>query len=89
MACGTPVLGTHTGAIPETIGAFDKRLLFPGPDWGPMKQKLEEVIRRPGDYAFRPESCRRFVERNFSWEKMASAFEEEVGKLLRSEAAGP
>ena len=83
MACGTPVLGTPVGAIPELIGPFDKRLLFEGADWPHLKNKLEELVQRPKHYHFKPEACRSYVEKNFSWERMAEAFEREVGDLCK------
>ena len=83
MACGTPVLGTPIGAIPETVGLFDKNLLFEGVRSEDMKTKLEDVINRPEQYRFDPHVCRKFVEERFSWEKMADAFEREVMSLTQ------
>jgi glycosyltransferase involved in cell wall biosynthesis len=83
MACGTPVLGTPIGAIPETVGLFAKRLLFEGTRSKDMKAKLEDVINRPEKYRFDPHVCRNFVEERFSWEKMADAFEREVMRLIK------
>ncbi len=83
MACGTPVLGTPIGAIPESVGLFDKNLLFEGPRSEDMKTKLEDVINRPEKYRFAPQVCRNFVEERYSWEKMAEAFEKEVMSLLK------
>jgi glycosyltransferase involved in cell wall biosynthesis len=83
MACGTPVLGTPVGAIPETVGLFDKNLLFEGTRSEDMKTKLEDVINRPEKYRFDPHTCRKFVEERYSWEKMADAFEREVITLIR------
>jgi glycosyltransferase involved in cell wall biosynthesis len=83
MACGTPVLGTPIGAIPETVGLFDRNLLFEGVRSENMKTKLEDVINRPEKYRFDPQVCRRFVEERYSWEKMADAFEREVTKLIK------
>ena len=82
MACGTPVLGTPIGAIPETVGLFDKNLLFAGVRSEDMKTKIEDVISRPEKYRFDPQVCRKFVEERYSWEKMADAFEREVTKLI-------
>ena len=84
MACGTPVLGTPMGAIPEVIGPFDRNLLFEGSEWPHLKSKLEDVVRRPSQYRFTPETCRSYVEKNFSWEKMADAFEREIRMLCRA-----
>jgi len=83
MACGTPVLGTPIGAIPETVGLFDRRLLFEGIHYEDMKTRLEDVINRPEKYRFDPHVCRRFVEERYSWEKMANAFENEVIRLIK------
>jgi glycosyltransferase involved in cell wall biosynthesis len=83
MACGTPVLGTPIGAIPETVGLFDRNLLFEGVRSENMKTKLEDVINRPEKYRFDPQVCRKFVEERYSWEKMADAFEREVTKLIK------
>ncbi|NTV56913.1 MAG: glycosyltransferase family 4 protein [Deltaproteobacteria bacterium] len=83
MACGTPVLGTPIGAIPETVGLFDKNLLFEGVRSEDLKTKLEDVINRPEKYRFDPQICRKFVEERYSWEKMADAFEREVMRLIK------
>ena len=83
MACGTPVLGTPIGAIPETVGLFDKNLLFKGSHHEDIRRKLENVINRPEQYRFDPGVCRKFVEERYSWEKMAEAFENEVLRLIK------
>lgn len=82
MACGTPVLGTPVGAIPEILGAFDARLLFGGHEWKDMMEKLEEIIEKRDTYCFDPASCRRFVEKRYSWAKMAEHFERETTKII-------
>jgi glycosyltransferase involved in cell wall biosynthesis len=83
MACGTPVIGTPVGAIPELIGLFDEKLLFRGTGWKDIKDKLEQVIADPDRYRYEPETCRRFVEEGFSWRKAAEEFEKEAMGLVR------
>jgi glycosyltransferase involved in cell wall biosynthesis len=82
MASGTPVLGTPTGAIPEVLGAFDRKLLFDGTGWQDMRRKLEQVIEEPDSFRFDPQDCRAFVQRNFSWKKAADAFEQVAKRCI-------
>lgn len=84
MASGTPVLGTPVGAIPEVIGPFSRTLLFEGSEWPHIRSKLEDVVLRPEQYRFAPETCRSYVVKNFSWEKMADAFEREIRTISRA-----
>jgi glycosyltransferase involved in cell wall biosynthesis len=83
MACGTPVLGTPIGAIPETVGLFDRNLLFESTRSEDMRAKLENVINRPEKYRYDPQACRKFVEERYAWEKMANVFEREVVELVK------
>ena len=83
LACGTPVIGTPVGAIPELIGLFDKKLIFEGTGRKDIGNKLEDIIKNPGRYFYKPGTCRDFVKQNFSWEKVAIGFENEVVRLLR------
>ncbi len=82
MACGTPVLGTPVGAIPEIIEPFDERLIFKGTTWKDIKEKMEDIIERPDLYYFDPKACRRFVEEHYSWEKVAADFEKVAVGLI-------
>ena len=82
MACGTPVLGTPIGAIPEVVGAFDQKLVFDGTEWEDLKKKLEEVVNKPDIYDFSPEECRRFAENTYSWEKVGDIFEKEMEEIV-------
>jgi len=83
MACGTPVMGTPVGAIPEVIGQFDNLLIFDGTSWADLKKKMEEVIERPDKYDFDPADCRKFVEDRYSWEKVAQTFEKEMIQVIK------
>lgn len=75
MACGTPVIGTPVGAIPEILLAFDERLLADAPRPVALADRLvwfaEEGISESWT-----EPCRDFVKRWYSWEKHAEKVEE-------------
>ena len=82
MACGTPVVGTPAGAIPELIKAFDKRLLTKGTGSSDIREKLEEVVKDQDKYSLDSQACRKFVEDNYSWKNVADEFEKEALELL-------
>jgi glycosyltransferase involved in cell wall biosynthesis len=84
MACGTPVIGTPAGAIPEIIGAFDPRLLTKGTSSEDLKSRLEEIIKNRQDYRFTAPKCRKFVEENYSWKKMANNFQKTALKIIKN-----
>lgn len=83
MACGTPVVGTPVGAIPEILSAFDRRLVFESRTASAMRRRLEDIVKRPDAFRFSPEQCRRFVIERYSWEKAALVFESLSDSSLR------
>lgn len=87
LACGTPVLGTHVGAIPEVLGAFDSSLLFESRRAHIMAERIVKFIRDREWEKFSPERCRRFVEEHYSWErhiqKLETALMETIGITKR------
>jgi len=82
MSCGTPVVGTPVGAIEEIIGQFHRGLMFRGTGWKDLKDKLEEVVEQADRYKFEPAVLRGFVEKRYSWKRVADAFEKEAAFLI-------
>lgn len=79
-ACGTPVLGTPQGAIPDVIGTLDERHVFDGVNAPQLQEKLEEVLTTPQAFSYPPEALREHAVQSFSWAMVAEAFERVVKK---------
>jgi glycosyltransferase involved in cell wall biosynthesis len=96
MACGTPVVAYAKGSVPEVIadgvtgfivnsGESDKR-----GDWiikktgiEGLSEAVERIYSMSGeDYKKMRFACRKYVEKNFSVEKMIEEYEKIYRKLL-------
>jgi glycosyltransferase involved in cell wall biosynthesis len=70
LACGTPVLVTPVGGLPETVGSLEPKLVLADAPTGTLAKSLDQFLS--GGLALpSPEDCRRYVELNFSWSKIA------------------
>lgn len=70
MACGTPVLGTPVGAIPEILNQIDPILVAGGTDSRSLARALEAVLRRiqePGAMERLARKGRALIERRYNW----------------------
>jgi len=74
FACGTPVLGTAIGAIPEVIGMFDASLIVPSPSPSDLAVALDRVIRQLGHGGYPGHQYRSVCEREFGWEIVAKRY---------------
>lgn len=75
LACGTPVLGTPVGAIPELLDPLANHFIMEGNEWFCILKKLEEVISQPEKYRLDPQTCRNHVQSRYSRIHMSDAFE--------------
>ncbi len=64
LACGTPVLVTPVGGLPETVAAFDRSLILSGNDVPAIAAGLERGLSQPLPSATQ---CREYAVTNFSW----------------------
>jgi glycosyltransferase involved in cell wall biosynthesis len=80
MACGTPVLATRWGAVPEVID--DGRTGIIVDDYGEMAGEIERAA------ALDPLECRRYVEERFSSERMVRDYEEAYRAALDASTDG-
>jgi glycosyltransferase involved in cell wall biosynthesis len=70
LACGTPVLGTPVGAIPEILNQVDPILVAEGPDSCSIARALERVLRRlqePDEAVRLARKGRALIERRYNW----------------------
>jgi glycosyltransferase involved in cell wall biosynthesis len=83
LACGTPVLGTSVGAIPEILNQVDPSLVAAGSDSRALASALEQALRRiqePGEAARLAQKGRRLVEQQYNWTRHCA----ELSSLLHA-----
>ena len=74
MACGTPVIATRRGAVPEVIEHGRSGIVVD--DYRAMPQALDDAD------AIDPWECRRFVEERFAPERMVAEYVEAYGDAI-------
>ena len=70
LACGTPVVGTPVGAIPEVLNQIDPVLVSHGADSRSLADALSVVLARmcePGQQDRWSRAGRRLVEQRYNW----------------------
>jgi glycosyltransferase involved in cell wall biosynthesis len=65
MACGTPVLAMPGGSVPEVVSEGVS---------GHVCRSVREITKSLGGLNFQPAAVRRYVEENFSIEKMVASY---------------
>ena len=94
MACGTPVVATTGGALPEVVGRHgESGMLVPVADPSALAAQITEVLASPDLQARLGEGGRRRVLDRFTWRKTAEGTQEhyylelEAHAKLRHDAA--
>lgn len=71
LACGTPVMGTPVGAIPEVLSMVDPIFVTDGTDGAALAKTLRLVLKRfrgqPGERERFSKKGREIVERRYNW----------------------
>ncbi|MEW6544191.1 MAG: glycosyltransferase family 4 protein [Nitrospirota bacterium] len=73
LACGTPVVGTPVGAIPEVLARLDQRLIAEGNDGPSLAQAIRRTLCRfrdePGEQERLSRAARQLVLNHYTWER--------------------
>lgn len=79
LACGTPVIGTPIGAIPEVLNQLDRNLIAPGVDAASLAQAIRGARRRfharPAEWRRISVAGRALVESHYTWDGHVRQFE--------------
>jgi glycosyltransferase involved in cell wall biosynthesis len=91
LACGTPVLVTPVGGLPEVIRPLAPSCVFSGTGEEAIAHGLDALLR--GKYPLpSPEACRRYTLQRFSWDRIAGqvldVYRNASGATTRSETSG-
>lgn len=78
QACGTPVVGTNTGGIPDAVSHGDGGWLIKQDDVQDLSRIFTELYNKPNDFHEMGIKARARVEREFTWEHYLDRF---IGKL--------
>ncbi len=81
LACGTPVIATDTGGLPEALAGLPGHLTVPARDPGALAQALLDALRDPSGRAD-PGACRRQAEAH-SWDGVAGAHLDAYRRVLQ------
>ena len=82
LACGTPVVGSHTGGIPDMVRPGETGWLFETGNAEALRATLQEALATRDLTGLRPR-CREVAEREYSLELQAERY-----KKLYEEVAG-
>jgi len=82
MACGTPVIATRAGALPEVVGEDGAGILVPTRDPRALADAIQQVLRDGREIAKMGAVGRQRVEKLFTWKRVAERTVEAYKELL-------
>jgi len=77
LACGTPILCTPVGGMPEILAPFAPHLITHASNEIAIAERLEELLTNQASLPSR-EACREYASTHFDWQKIA----QQVRKVL-------
>jgi len=82
MACGTPVVATRVGALPEVLGDDGAGILVPPRDSGSLAKAILQILKDDSQKKKMGSKGRQRAENLFSWKKVAEKTVEVYQELL-------
>jgi starch synthase len=82
MACGTAVVGSRTGGIPEVVAEGETGLLVPPGEPGPLAGALNVLLRDPGRARAMGEAGRKRAVAEFGWPAIAAQIADLYAELV-------
>jgi len=91
MACGTPVVATSAGALPEVVGVGGGGVLVPPDDPEALAKAVASLLEQPETRRARGARARPRVEQAYAWPRVAARTAEVYREVLaeRSAAGAP
>ena len=84
MACGTAVVGSRTGGIPEVIAEGETGLLVPPGEPEPLAEALNALLRDPGRARAMGQAGRKRAVAEFGWPAIAAQTADLYAELVHS-----
>jgi starch synthase len=82
MACGTAVVGSRTGGIPEVVADGETGLLVPPDEPRPLADALNVLLRDPGRAQAMGQAGRKRAIAEFGWHAIAAQTAELYAELV-------
>jgi glycosyltransferase involved in cell wall biosynthesis len=93
LACGTPVVGTPVGAIPEVLNRVDPMLVTQGTDGASLAHTLRSVLKRlrevPHERERLAKKGREAVEQRYNWVAHTADLDRVFVSLLKQKPLAP
>jgi N-acetyl-alpha-D-glucosaminyl L-malate synthase BshA len=88
MSCGTPVVASNVGGIPEVVEDGECGLLFPPGEVEAMAEGAIEILSDPVRWHAMSQASRRIAEERFSAAAVVSAYESYYERVLSESQSG-
>ncbi len=89
MACGTPVVATQAGALPEVMRVAGGGLLVPVDDPEALAKAIATLLEQPETRRALGERARVRIEATFAWPRVAARTAEVYREVLAERGRGP